>query len=189
MPPDPDPGTPAPEGDPPDPNTDSNTDSNTGEGGDDDVDVKKLKATLAAERRARVAAEREATKLRDEHATDADRAIAAARDEGRREAMGQVGARMVEAEVRAAAGGRLADPADAVRLLEVGSFIDDDTGDIDRDAIAAAIDELVEAKPYLKAGASGRNGSPPPPAPQGTRPGPAVEGDGDAFLRRVARGG
>lgn len=156
---------------------------------DDPTDVKKLKATLAAERRARVAAERESAKLRDEHATDADRAIAAARDEGRREALGQVAARMVDAEVRAAAAGRLADPADAVRLLEVASFVDDDTGEIDGAAVAAAIDDLIEQKPYLKVPASTNGSHPTPPAPQGTRPGPAVEADGDAFLRRVGRGG
>jgi hypothetical protein len=187
MPPDPEPGTPAPEGDPPEPNQPADPDPGTDPA--DDGDVKKLRASLQSERRARAAAEREAAKLRDEHATDADRALAAARDEGRREALGQVGSRMVEAEVRAAAGGRLADPADAVRLLEVGSFIDDDTGEIDRDAIAAAIDDLLESKPYLKAEAAGRNGTQTPPAPQGTRPGPAVESDGDAYLRRVVRGG
>jgi hypothetical protein len=173
--------------DPPAPDADGT--ETAGETETDPTDVKKLKATLAAERRARVAAEREASKLRDEHATDADRAIAAAREEGRREALGQVSARMVDAEVRAAAAGRLADPADAVRLLEVASFVDDDTGEIDGPAIAAAIDDLIEQKPYLKTSPPANGSHPTPPAPQGTRPGPAVEADGDAFLRRVARGG
>jgi len=183
MPDQPDPSTAEPdqpETDPP-PKPDPEPDT-------EPADLKKLQATLAAERRARVAAEREAAKLRDEHATDADKALAAARDEGRREALGQISARMVDAEVRAAAAGRLADPADAARLLDVATFVDDDTGEIDRAGIGAAIDELIEAKPYLKAGEPARNGHPPPAAPQGTRPGPAVEGDGDAFLRRVARG-
>lgn len=168
-----DPPTDPPAGDPPD------------DPGAETVDVAKLKATLAAERRARAAAEREAAKLRDEHATDADKAIAAARDEGRREALGQVTGRMIEAEVRAAAAGRLADPADAVRLIDLTGFVGDD-GDIDAKAIAAAVDELVETKPYLRAGEPKANGS--HPAPQGTRPGPALEGDGDAFLRRAVRG-
>jgi hypothetical protein len=151
-------------------------------------DVGKLKATLAAERRARAAAEREANKLRDEHATDAEKAVAAAREEGRREALGQVAGRMVEAEVRAAAAGKLADPADAIRLLDLTGFVDD-AGEIDGKAIVAAVDELVEAKPYLAAEAKAAAGNGSRPAPQGTRPGPALEGDGDAFLRRVVRGG
>jgi hypothetical protein len=188
-----DPSTPPP-GDPPADPPPGDPPPDPPAGGDDPggqaetVDVAKLKATLAAERRARAAAEREAAKLRDEHATDADKAIAAARDEGRREALGQVTGRMVEAEVRAAAAGKLADPADAVRLIDLTGFVGDD-GDIDAKAIAAAVDELVETKPYLRAAAGGEgkaNGS--HPAPQGTRPGPALEGDGDAFLRRVVRG-
>lgn len=151
-------------------------------------DLGKLKATLAAERRARAAAEREATKLRDEHATDAEKAVAAAREEGRREALGQVAGRMVEAEVRAAAAGKLADPADAIRLLDLTGFVDD-AGEIDAKAIVAAVDELVTAKPYLAANAAKSNGTAAASAaPQGTRPGPALEGDGDAFLRRVVRG-
>jgi hypothetical protein len=96
---------------------------------------------------------------------------------------------MVEAEVRAAAAGKLADPADAIRLLDLTGFVDD-AGEIDGKAIAAAVDELVTAKPYLAANAAKPNGTTAAPAaPQGTRPGPALEGDGDAFLRRVVRGG
>lgn len=49
-----------------------------------------------------------------------------------------------EAEVRAAAAGKLADPADALRLLDVESL---DTADI-----AAAVDRLVQEKPYLAGG-------------------------------------
>lgn len=172
-----DPPTDPPPGDPP-------PDDDPGGG---DSELRKLKASLAAERKARTAAEREAAKLRDEHATDAEKAIAAARDEGRREALGQVTGRMLQSEVRAAAAGKLADPADAVRLLDLTGFVDD-AGDIDPKAIAAAVDELVEAKPYLAAGAGDAKANGTRPAPQGTRPGPSLEGDGDAFLRQVVRG-
>jgi hypothetical protein len=184
--PDPDPAA-APDPDQPDPDPPVEGDP-PAETGDDPADVKKLKAALSAERRSRVVAERAAAKLRDEHATDAEKAIDAARAEGRREALGQVAAQMVDAEVRASAAGRLADPADATRLLEVGAFVDGETGEIDRAGIAAAIDDLIENKPYLRAAPAGNGSTPVPPAPQGTRPGPAVESDGDAFLRRVVRG-
>ena len=50
-----------------------------------------------------------------------------------------------EAEVRAAAAGKLADPSDALRLLDVDSL---DTPD----AINAAVAALVESKPYLAGG-------------------------------------
>ena len=184
-----DPSTPPadPPADPADPPTDPPAGGDDPGGQAETVDVAKLKATLAAERRARAAAERETAKLRDETATDAEKAIAAARDEGRREALGQVTGRMIEAEVRAAAAGKLADPADAVRLIDLTGFVGDD-GDIDAKAIAAAVDELVETKPYLRAGTGEPKGNGSHPAPQGTRPGPALEGDGDAFLRRVVRG-
>ena len=54
-----------------------------------------------------------------------------------------------EAEVRAAAAGKLADPSDALRLLDVGSF---DSAD----EIAAAVDRLVAEKPYLAGGSPRR---------------------------------
>lgn len=50
-----------------------------------------------------------------------------------------------EAEVRAAAAGKLADPADALRLLDIESLES-------ADAIASAVDRLVSEKPYLAGG-------------------------------------
>jgi hypothetical protein len=187
TPPGADPPTDPPDPDPPGDETDPG-DSDAGK--TDAGRLREMKAALAAERRARHAAEKDLAKIRDETASDADRAIAAARDEGRRDALGQVSARLVEAEVRAAAGGRLADPADAVRLLDVASFVDGETGDIDGAAIRSALDDLIESKPYLRAstGDAKANGAGRTPAPQGTRPGPTSGDDGDAFLRSVVRG-
>ena len=80
--------------------------------------------------------------------------------------------------MRAAATGRLADPADALRLLDLEKFSVDADGNVDTAAISAAVDELVTAKPYLAAKAK------VPRAPQGTRPGDGATGvSGDDWLR------
>lgn len=173
-PPDPPPDPDPPEGDPPerDPGDDAGA-----------------KRALRAERARAKKLEDELTKLRNEHASDADRAVAAARDEGRKEALAEVNTRILNAEVRAAAGGRLADPADATRLLDPADLVDDD-GNVDPKAVAGAIDALLDAKPYLGATQANGGAPPPPRAPQGTRGvagAPTTDADGDAFLRSITR--
>jgi len=177
---DPDPQDPPANDPPPDQPDEPKPDTNP------ETEVKRLSSALAAERKARAIAEREANKLRDATATDAEKAVQAAKDEGRAEALKEMAGRLVETEVRAAAAGRLADPADAVRLLDVAEFVGDD-GAIDREAIGAAIAELIEAKPYL-ATEPKPSGNGQRKAPQGTRPGATAEADGDAFLRNMVRG-
>ncbi|MEU5429036.1 hypothetical protein AB0H73_26065 [Streptomyces olivoreticuli] len=63
-------------------------------------------------------------------------------------------AQLVHAEVRAAAAGRLRDPADALALLDVTALVGDG-GDVDTAAVAAAVDQLVKDKPYLAAETAG----------------------------------
>ncbi|WP_116214889.1 hypothetical protein [Streptomyces olivoreticuli] len=63
-------------------------------------------------------------------------------------------AQLVRAEVRAAAAGRLRDPADALALLDVTALAGDG-GDVDTAAVAAAVDQLVKDKPYLAAETAG----------------------------------
>jgi hypothetical protein len=178
--PDPDPNDPPANDPPPDQNDDQPKPDDNPE-----TEVKRLTSALNAERKARAVAEREANKLRDLTATDAEKAVQAAKEEGRAEAVKEMAGRLVETEVRAAAAGKLADPADAVRLLDVAEFVGDD-GTIDRAAIDSAIAELVESKPYLAAEKASSNGH--HKAPQGTRPGATPEADGDAFLRNMVRG-
>ncbi|MET7395611.1 hypothetical protein ABZS66_19185 [Dactylosporangium sp. NPDC005572] len=60
-------------------------------------------------------------------------------------------ARIVRSEVKAAATGKLSDPKDALVHLDLGQFEVDDDGDVDEDAIAEAIDDLLKKKPYLAA--------------------------------------
>lgn len=116
------------------------------------------KAAIKAERDHRKKAEREAADLRKrleaieaENLSETEKAIAAARDEGRSEALTLANTRLLQAEIRAAAAGKIADPADAIKLLDLSEFEVTDGGEVDTEAIASAIDALVEAKPYLAA--------------------------------------
>lgn len=115
------------------------------------------KRALDEERNARKTAEKaardakaELDKLRKDSMSDQEKAIADAKAEVRQEVLAQANSRLLRAEVRAAAAGKLADPDDAARLLDLDSFVDDE-GDIDSKAIKSAIDKLVAAKPYLSA--------------------------------------
>lgn len=66
-------------------------------------------------------------------------------------AVDKANARIVRAEVKAAAAKHLADPADALKFLDLAEFEVSADGDVDGDAIAAAIEALVKSKPYLAA--------------------------------------
>lgn len=108
--------------------------------------------------------------LAEQQKSDAEKAVDAARREGRSEALKAANDRLLKAEVRAAAAQKLADPADAVRLLDLASFAVGDDGEIDGAAIAAAVDQLVTDKPYLAAKPTGFQGS-GGGGPRGGRPG------------------
>ncbi len=66
-------------------------------------------------------------------------------------ALSKANARIIRAEVKAAAKGVLADPADAYKFLDLDQFEVDENGDLDSDEVAEAIDELIKTKPYLAA--------------------------------------
>lgn len=77
--------------------------------------------------------------------------------------------RVLRSEVKVAAAGKLADPEDALRLLDLSSFELDDEGNVDGKAVAKAIDELLEAKPYLAAGTAPARQQKRDPFDAGTR--------------------
>lgn len=83
---------------------------------------------------------REAEYAEQQKAREAERAALAKADE-----------RILRAEVRAAATGRLADPADAFAYIDLSSFEVGDDGEVDAAAIGAAIEDLISRKPYLAA--------------------------------------
>ncbi|GAA2781370.1 hypothetical protein [Streptomyces showdoensis] len=133
-------GDPKPSGNPPE-------GTKPGEGGNDSA------AELTAERAARAAAEKRATdadaeaaRLRRANAAQRGTDLDALRDEIRADFMGQ----LVRAELRAAATGKLRDPADALALVDLDALTGT-AGDVDTAAIAAAVDQLVRTKPYLAA--------------------------------------
>lgn len=113
----------------------------------DQADAVKTAETAreAAEQRASEA-EQEAARLRRSNAAVKGVDLDALRAEVRAEFTEQ----LVRAELRAAAAGRLRDPADALALLDT-SALADSGGGIDAAAVAAAVDQLVKDKPYLAA--------------------------------------
>ena len=113
------------------------------------------KRALAEERTARKQAERaaqaasrELAALRESTASESEKAILKAREEGKNEALKTANERLLKAEIKAAAAGKLADPTDAVRLLDADDFTDD-TGEVDPKKLNKAIDGLLKDKPYL----------------------------------------
>lgn len=146
----------------PDPAAADPTDGGLGAGG---------KAALDAERSERKAAQKAAKDAKDaldaltaKTATDAEkaaaetaRAIAEAKAEVRNEVAAAASARLLKSEIRVAASGVLADPADAAALLgDTERFLDKD-GEPDEKAIKAAIAQLVKDKPYLAVAGSRPN--------------------------------
>ena len=136
--------------------------------------LQREREAAAEARREADAAKAELETLRAAQMTDTDKALAAAKAEGAAEVSAKFAARVLLSEIRVAAAGKLADPNDAVRLLDLTKFTVTDDGTVDTTAITSAIDELVIAKPYLAAGKS-------PPLTidtgQGTRGNPAAPTD------------
>lgn len=91
---------------------------------------------------------------RTDHQKELDKVRAEAAEEARQEATLKANRRIVRSEVRANAGGKLADPEDAVRFLDLDSFEVDSDGDVDTKAIERAIGQLLKDKPYLSADAA-----------------------------------
>ncbi|MEV0639035.1 hypothetical protein AB0I77_29645 [Streptomyces sp. NPDC050619] len=85
-------------------------------------------------------------------------------------ALSKANARIIRAEVKAAAAGKLADPADAYRFLDLAQFEVDDDGNVDADEIGDAIADLIQSKPYL--------------AVQSGTPKPRFEGTADSGARK-----
>lgn len=67
------------------------------------------------------------------------------------EALAAANERIKKAEIRAAAAGKLTDPADALLYVDPSKFEVSEDGEIDRAAVTAAIEALVQSKPYLAA--------------------------------------
>ncbi|MFD8471891.1 hypothetical protein ACFV2E_07505 [Streptomyces globisporus] len=108
-----------------------------------------MKGKLKAERERRRTLEQQ---LAEKDGTDQAEKT---RREAETAALSKANARILRAEVKAAAAGKLADPADAYKFLDLDQFEVDDDGNVDSDEVAEAIDDLIKSKPYLAA-ATGR---------------------------------
>lgn len=195
---DPDPGTPEgdPEGDNPTPDPEGA--DKLGDAGKKALD--RMKAERAEARKAAAAEKKRADELakkvaefEDRDKSDLEKAQAAA--ERAAEIAAKATLRAVTAEVKAAAGD-FADPEDAVAFLQ--SKISEygvDAGDIDTEAIAADLADLLERKPHLRKRESApeQPKQPKPDPSQGPRPTtPPTDwrtADRDAFKGELAKYG
>lgn len=93
-----------------------------------------------------------------------------------REALATANARVLRSEIKAAAVGKLADPADALAFLDLDQFEVGEEG-VDADEIADAIESLIQSKPHLAAAQAKRF--------QGTGDGGARKASGPSQLTRA----
>lgn len=175
---------------------------NTGEGDPPDLGEAGKRA-LAAERETRKAAEKaqrdaerriktmeaELAKFRDADKTELERAVEVARREAaeaaKTEATQSFNRRILEAEVKTAAAGKLSDPTDAVRLLDLDEFAVGDDGTIDAKPIMRAIDALIKEKPYLAAVDPRRRHGSGDGGPRGNGGGAGDDSPGEQFGRLI----
>ena len=83
----------------------------------------------------------------------------AAKDKDLETVLSQVNQRYVRSEVKAAAKGKLSDPGDAFKFLDLKQFEVSEDGEVDGEAINTAIDDLLKKKPYLGAQRARAEGS------------------------------
>lgn len=157
-------GDPPPDDPPDDESPPPDDPPDLGDAGKKALDAERTRAKAAE--KAKKAAEKELADARKRLAdidasskSDHEKAIEKAKAEAvetvGKEATAKANARILRAEIKAAAAGKLADPADALRLLDLDDFEVDDDGDVDAKAISKAIADLVKSKPYLAAKANG----------------------------------
>lgn len=166
--PDPDPGKREPD---PDPDPDPNPDPEPGNELDWKAEARKHERRAKQERKAREDLERRLKELEDKDKSDQEKAIEQARKEAREEVLSEAETERrndrLEVAVARHAAKTFADVDDALlhiqRDIASGEIdpddIFDDKGKVQTDALKAALDDLLERKPHLKADAgSGRPG-------------------------------
>lgn len=120
-----------------------------------DAGKKALDAMKAERNAAREAAKKAADELAALRAAaegrEAEHKAQAEAQRVKDEALAAANERILKAEVRAAAAGKLADPQDALRFLNLSDFEVGSDGEVDASLVAAAISDLIKTKPYLAA--------------------------------------
>lgn len=88
--------------------------------------------------------------IEEANATDLEKAVKAARDEGRSEVLTAANSRLINAEARAAAAElRFKNPALAIKAVDLSSVEVGEDGEVDSAAVRAALEELAKHEPYL----------------------------------------
>src|SRR5690606_5968878 len=143
-------GTPEPQaqGNAGDQNADPPGAEHLGDPGKRALDAMKEERRLAREEASRWKSEFESLKAKIE-GKEAEYQAAQERAKVEAEALSKANERILKAELRAEAAGKLADPSDALRFLDLSGFEVGPDGDVDKKAIAEAIDDLIKTKPYL----------------------------------------
>jgi hypothetical protein len=96
------------------------------------------------------AAQVELEKIRQDNASELDKAVARAKAEGISEATTRSNQRLVAAAARAlAADAKFHQPKDAPKLLDLSGVKVSDDGEVDEDAIKILIDDAVKERGYL----------------------------------------
>ncbi len=123
---------------------------------------KKAIDRMKAEVKAAKAAAKEAADERDrlKAAAEGKEAEWESEKKAREEADKRFNERILRAELKAAATGKLANPAVADKFIDLAQFEVADDGSVDTDAIAAAIDDLLTKETYLAAQGSRFTGTP-----------------------------
>jgi hypothetical protein len=107
-------------------------------------DLAAMRKQLLKERADRRALESKLSEHERNAMTDQEKAVAAARDEGRAQALSVAGKRLAAAEFRAAAAGKVPNIDAILEMIDPSKFIDDQ-GEPDLDAIAAMVTRLAAA--------------------------------------------
>lgn len=121
-----------------------------------DPGKKALDAMKAQRNEARKAARELTKRLEALEKPAAENDLDAIKAEAEKAANEKANTRIVRAEIRAAAAGKLADPTDAALYIDASQFEVDENGEVDSEEIAEAITELLTRKPHLAGTATGR---------------------------------
>jgi len=140
-----------------------------GDAGKKALDAMKAQRKAALDEAKAAKAERDALKAQLE-GRDAEYAAEQEKQRVKDEALAAANKRILSAELRAAAKGKLADPTDAALYIDLNEFEVSDEGEVDSDALASAIDDLIARKSHLAADSRRFDGA----ADQGAKGSPRV---------------
>jgi hypothetical protein len=121
---------------------------NLGDAGKKALDAMKAKWKAETDARKKLEADNASLQAKID-GKEAEHKAEQARRETEQAALAKANDRILRSEVKAAAKGVLTDPADAYKFLDLDQFEVSDDGEVDTDAITAALEDLVKTKPYL----------------------------------------